>query len=159
VAVFGEVHLKAETQRNITEVFEPMHIYKVFHFKNNTRCIWSHVLFFKVNISGIYLYVCSEPTEKFRCKMYNVLSYTWLVCISYPIAPCGATDHLTLLNRVFIRIAKKSYFYDLQRKPRIFGVPNRILRYTGTEPPNTYKSVTVPRRMRFLVIYICFLGY
>jgi len=68
-------------------------------------------------------------------------------------------DRLKLMNRMFIRIAKKSYFYDLERKPRIFSVPNRILRDTGTELLKPYKTVAVPRRNRLLIIYICFLVY
>ena len=52
-----------------------------------------------------------------------------------------------------------SYFYDLERKPRIFSVPNRILRDTGTELLKPYKTVAVPRRNRLLIIYICFLVY
>ena len=119
--------LKSRDTAKYYKVFEPMHLYKVFRFINNTWFIWSHVLFLKVNVLRIYLCVCSDPTERFRCKVHNVLSYTWFVWISYPIAPRRAMDHLKLLNSVFIRIAKKSCFYDLERTPRIFGVSNRIL--------------------------------
>jgi hypothetical protein len=37
VAIFREVHYKGQTDQNITEVFEPMHRYKILNFKNN---IW-----------------------------------------------------------------------------------------------------------------------
>jgi hypothetical protein len=37
------------------------------------------------------------------------------------------------------------YFYDTE-KPGIFGVPNRILRDTGTDVFNIHKTETVPEK-------------
>jgi len=36
VTIFREVHYKGQIQGNITYVFEPVHIYKILNFKNNT---------------------------------------------------------------------------------------------------------------------------
>jgi hypothetical protein len=36
VAFLREVHYKGQVRRNIAEVFEPMHSYKILNFKNTT---------------------------------------------------------------------------------------------------------------------------
>jgi len=43
--------------------------------------------------------------------------------------------------------------------PGYLASRTEFCRYAGTELLNTYKSVTVPRRMSFPIIYIYFLSY